>query len=77
MLVVDGDEFEVVRDAVWRTPTLPPPGTVPGESVFRAMREAARAEGPSHVSHSVALEARPADDDGSLIGSAFRLVPAT
>eukprot|EP00969_Alexandrium_andersonii_P321362 14199178-Alexandrium_andersonii.AAC.1 len=40
-ITVDGEEFEVVRDAVWRTPTLPPPGTVPGESVFRAMREAA------------------------------------
>eukprot|EP00969_Alexandrium_andersonii_P166299 7348019-Alexandrium_andersonii.AAC.1 len=41
------------------------------------MREAARAEGPSHVSHSIALEARPADDDGSPIGSACRYVPAT
>eukprot|EP00969_Alexandrium_andersonii_P095258 4207869-Alexandrium_andersonii.AAC.1 len=32
-LTVDGEEFEVVRDAVWRAPTLPPPGTAPGESV--------------------------------------------
>eukprot|EP00969_Alexandrium_andersonii_P014634 638800-Alexandrium_andersonii.AAC.1 len=41
------------------------------------MREAARAEGPSHVSHSIALEVRPADDGGSPIGSACRYVPAT
>eukprot|EP00969_Alexandrium_andersonii_P046188 2026561-Alexandrium_andersonii.AAC.1 len=40
------------------------------------MREAARAEGPSHVSHSIALEARPADDSGAPIGSACRYAPA-
>eukprot|EP00969_Alexandrium_andersonii_P330762 14619073-Alexandrium_andersonii.AAC.1 len=41
------------------------------------MREAARAEGPSHFSYSIALEARPADDDGSPVGSACRYAPAT
>eukprot|EP00969_Alexandrium_andersonii_P045964 2016640-Alexandrium_andersonii.AAC.1 len=76
-LTVDGEEFEVVRDAVWRAPTPPPPGTVLGESVFRAMREATWAEGPSRTSHSIALEARPAGDDGSPVGSACRYVQAT
>eukprot|EP00969_Alexandrium_andersonii_P219341 9686964-Alexandrium_andersonii.AAC.1 len=40
------------------------------------MREAARAEGPSHVNHSIALEDRPADDNGAPIGSSCRYAPA-
>eukprot|EP00969_Alexandrium_andersonii_P162501 7183034-Alexandrium_andersonii.AAC.1 len=40
------------------------------------MHKAARAEGPSHISHSVAFEARPADDSGAPVGSSCRYVPA-
>eukprot|EP00969_Alexandrium_andersonii_P347704 15373376-Alexandrium_andersonii.AAC.1 len=40
------------------------------------MRVAARAEGPSHASHSVALEARPADDAGAPVGSSSHYAPA-
>eukprot|EP00969_Alexandrium_andersonii_P087483 3859621-Alexandrium_andersonii.AAC.1 len=40
------------------------------------MREAARAEGPSRICHSIALEARPADDSGAPIGPSCHHAPA-